>query len=435
MEIRLEKIESFNCSNCDNYKEIQHSLQFFQNISNEITDKKPLIKLLDKIIASSKVMVNAEACTLYLFDNNDKRLYFHTVSGPKNVKIGKQSVAMGEGIAGWVGKNKKPLKIDDCYSDSRFNQDFDKKSGFITKNMLCVPMMKKNQLIGVIQLMNKIGEETFSEVDVNFANMLASQCAVAIENARLVEIEIKDEILKQELQTARNIQQNIIPKNLPSYNDLEISVKLIPAKEIGGDYYNVIKISENKTLIFVADVAGKSISAALIVSSIFSFFQTYLVLNNDSFNLVDFVGSLNKFLIKATTVDKFATAWIGLYNHNAVEIEYINAGHNPTYLVRDEEIIELMEGGMLLGSIDLPYKSETHKLKKNDKIIFYTDGVTEAMNLKNEEYGEEEFQKVIRKNKKADSVQLVIEVINEIKKFTGSAEQSDDITCGVIRVL
>jgi len=435
MEPRLDNNESLNCNKCDNYKEIQNSLQFFQNISNEITDKKPLNKLLDKIISSSKVMVNAEACTLYLFDNSDKRLYFNTVSGPKDVKIEKQSVAMGEGIAGWVGKNKKPLKIDDCYSDSRFNQDFDKRSGFKTKNMLCVPMMKKKQLIGVIQLMNKIGQNTFSEVDVNFANMLASQCAVAIENARLVEIEIRDEILKQELQTARNIQQNIIPKNLPSFSDLEMSVKLIPAKEIGGDYYNVIKISENKTLIFVADVAGKSISAALIVSSIFSFIQTYLVLNSDLFNLVDFVGSLNKFLIKATTVDKFATAWIGLYNHDVAEIEYVNSGHNPTYLLRGLEIIELAEGGMLLGSIDLPYKSEKHRLKKDDKIVFYTDGVTEAMNIKNEEYGEEEFQKVIRKNKKADSVKFVSEVISEIKQFTGSAEQSDDITCGVIRVL
>ena len=268
----------------------------------------------------------------------------------------------------------------------------------------------------------------------NFLKALASQCAIAIENARLVEIEIKNEQLKYELETARNIQQNILPSNLPEYEDIDINVELIPAKEVGGDYYNVLKINKTNTLIFIADVTGKSISAALIVSTIYSFIQTYLIINSNNFNLINFVDSLNRFLINATTADKFATAWFGLYDHENKTIESISAGHNPTYLISNDSVTELTEGGLFLGSLKLPYNSQKIQLNKDDKIVFYTDGITEAMNEKDEEYGDETFKELISCNKEKTSQDVLKEIIHDVNNFKGKAEQSDDITCGVFIV-
>lgn len=268
-------------------------------------------------------------------------------------------------------------------------------------------------------------------------NLLASECALAIENARLTEVEIKTEQLNYELKIAHQIQQKLLPSELPSFDNIDMSAKLIPAKEVGGDYYNVIKINDNQTLFFVADVSGKSVSAALIVSTIYSFIQTYLIISKEKFDLKDFVQSLNRFLITSTTQDKFATAWFGLFIHPEKKIISINAGHNPTYFFDSSisELIELNKGGLLLGSIDFTYDSETINLKSDDLIIFYTDGIPEAMNKSNIEYGEDRFKKLIVKYAGLPPDKLLDKIISSVSKFRGSAEQSDDVTLGIIKIL
>lgn len=137
-------------------------------------------------------------------------------------------------------RTKKILKIDDCYKDKRFNKDFDKTTGFKTRNMICAPMIRKKDLIGVIQVINKKEDRLFDQQDVDLFTVLASECALAIENARLAEVEIKTEQLNYELKIAHQIQQKLLPSKLPDFTDFDVSAELIPAKEVGGDYYNVI---------------------------------------------------------------------------------------------------------------------------------------------------------------------------------------------------
>lgn len=420
-----------------NYSDLIERLLFFNKVSQNILEKKPLPDLLNEIISSSKSLLNAEASSLLLYNNSEKHLYFHTVSGEKRKALTHKKIKIGEGIAGWVAHHKKEINIDDCYSDPRFNKDFDIATGFRTRNMLCAPMIRKNELVGVIQVINKKNNRLFNQQDIDLFNLLASECALAIENARLTEVEIKTEQLNYELKIAHQIQQKLLPSELPSFDNIDISAKLIPAKEVGGDYYNVIKINDNQTLLFVADVSGKSVSAALIVSTIYSFIQTYLIISKEKFDLKDFVQSLNRFLITSTTQDKFATAWFGLLIHPEKKIISINAGHNPTYFFDSSisELIELNKGGLLLGSIDFTYDSETINLKSDDLIIFYTDGIPEAMNKSNIEYGEDRFKKLIVKYAGLPPDKLLDKIISSVSKFRGSAEQSDDVTLGIIKIL
>jgi len=425
--IELDKFE---------YIALLKRLKFFQTVSRDISTRKPLYLLLDEIISSSSKLLNAEAASLLLYNKVENVLHFHTLSGNKSGTLKSKALKMGDGIGGWVAEKRNPIIINDCYNDPRFNKSFDLSTGFHTRNMICVSMINKDELIGVIQVINKRNNELFSKEDLQLFETLAAQCAVAIENARLIDIEIKAEQTKHEMETAWKIQQRFLPEKLPLVKDIEMSIKLKPAREIGGDYFNVIKIDEDNTLFFIADVSGKSVPAALIVSTLFSFLQFYFIVRKESIDAKNFVELFNKFLVTSTTPDKFVTAWFGFYNQSDKSLISISAGHNPTYLLKhdSESFIKLSEGGLILGSIDLPYSYEMIKMNSGDSIIFYTDGIPEAMNVNEEEFGEKRFEELLLSNRHLSSNELSIIIFDELKKYRGEAEQSDDITLGILRI-
>lgn len=410
-------------------------LNFLHNVSQKISEKKSLGKLLDEIMISSTEVMNAETSSFLLFDEQDGKLHFHVLEGKSEDIIKQFPVEIGKGIAGWVAEQKKPLLIEDCYADPRFNPEYDKKSNFITKSMICVPLLRKDKLLGVLSVINKKDEEVFRNSDLEILQTLAAQCAIAIENTKLIQIQIENETIERELKTARSIQQKILPDKLPKYDDLQIAAIVDPAMQVGGDYYDVIKLNENQSLFIITDVSGKSISAALIVSTIYSSLYTYKALHEKDFVLKDFVKSLNKVLVHSTTSDKFATAWIALYNHNKNTLESINAGHNPPYLLRkhDDQLLTLNEGGTFLGIMDLPFDAEIIELHPGDLLIAFTDGVTEAWNNNEEEYGEKRLENLILQNRNKPSQEILTTIINDVKKHVGRANQSDDITCIVLK--
>jgi phosphoserine phosphatase RsbU/P len=412
-------------------------MNFLHAISQQISEKKPLPKLLNDIMESSKLVMNAEASSLLLYDVNDKKLHFQVATGEKGRLIKKFSIDLGIGIAGWVAQHKKSVLIEDCYNDARFCSLYDKKSNFITKSMICVPLIRKNKLLGVIEVINKKDGDIFDERDLTIFETLASYCAIAIENAQLIEIQVEKEALERELETARTIQQKLLPSDLPQFNDIQVAAKLVPAKQVGGDYYNILKINENESLFLVADVAGKGIPAALIVSTICSCLQTYLKLNQQSFDLMTFVFSLNKVLIESTTHDKFVSCWFGLFNHSKGELKSINAGHNPTYIFKKGKDIpkQLETGGLFLGIFDQVYEMENIQLEPGDVVVFYTDGVTEAWNKKEQDYEERRLIDVVNKQIEKSAVEILTSIENDVKKHVGKAQQSDDFTCAVVKIL
>lgn len=422
----IRKLETFN-----------QELQFLHQISQQISEKKPLSQLLHEIMESSKLLVKAEASSLLLFDEKDKKLHFYVATGEKGELLETFSMELGTGIAGWVAENKKPLIIDDCYKDARFNPEFDKKSKFRTKSMICVPLVRKDKLLGVIEVINKQGEEKFDSEDLFLFETLASQCAIAIENHFLTKKQIEIEALERELEIARSIQQNLLPRTIPSFDDVDVAPLFIPARQVGGDYYNIIRINEDQTLFFVADVSGKSVSAALIVSIIDACLHSYLKLNEQSFNLIELVKTMNLILIETTTPTKFATSWFGLYNHSTAELHSVNAGHNPPYLFfgGQNEIQPLHSGGIFLGGVDGEYQLEIVSLKKNDILVYYTDGITEAWNLKEEDYGEERLLQTIKQHKTRSARDILTAIKQDIHHHVGTAQQSDDIACVVLKKL
>lgn len=411
-------------------------MKYLNKITQSISEIKPLDILLSEIMESCKILMNAEASSLLIYNEEENILFFEVATGEKGSEVKKITSKMGEGIAGWVAEKRESLLIDDCYKDPRFNPEYDKMTNFITRSMICVPMIHKEKLVGVIQVLNKKNEELFTERDLIIFKILASQCAVAIVNASLIKVQIQQEALNRELKTASDIQQNLLPEKLPEFNDLDVAAVVIPAKEVGGDYYNVIKISEFKTLFFIADVTGKSISAALIVSTIYSTVITYLDQNKNSFDLKDFVNCLNRILIESTTDDKFVTAWFGLYDHTDKSLESINAGHNATFIIgENENITELLIGGIFLGLLEFKFESQKTILNVNDIVFYFTDGINEAMNKDLNMYGDKRLISALKENYTKDSGELIDNILKDLYAFVNGAEQSDDITCVVIKIL
>ncbi len=410
-------------------------LKYLYFVSQKISEKKPLSELLQEIMESSKKLMNAEASSLLLYDEKENKLDFHVTTGAKGELIKQYSVCLGEGISGWVAEHRESLLIDDCYKDSRFNSAFDKKSDFRTRSMICVPLLRQDTLLGVMQVINKKEGGVFSKEDLVLFETLASQCAIAIMNHYLTVKQIETESLEHELKIAREIQQNLLPESLPPYTDIDIAHIIIPAKQVGGDYFNIIKLNDNYSLFLVADVSGKSVSAALIVSTIDASLNCYLKSHRESFELLSFVNTLNKVLIETTTITKFATCWLGLYDHEKSEMVSINAGHNPPYFYcsRNSELTTFDKGGVFLGAVDMPYETELVNFNKDDLIVVFTDGVTEAWNKDEEDFGEDRLIDIIQKNSKMTAIDMLEKIQEAIKEYVGDAPQNDDITCIVIK--
>lgn len=414
---------------------INRNLHFLHQISQKISEKKPLSRLMTDIMENSKVLMNAEASSLLLYDPGDDKLHFMVATGEKGNVIKQFSVEMGQGIAGWTAAHRKASLVDDCYQDSRFNPAFDRESSFTTRSMICVPLIRNEKLLGVMQVINKKGGGVFDADDLSLFEILASQCAIAIENHDLIQRQIETETLEHELEIARDIQMHLLPKSLPSYEDLEMASKLIPAKKVGGDYYNVFRVDEQRTLLFLADVSGKSISAALIVSIIDSCLHSYLKMAGKRFDLMELVGILNRVLLESTTSNKFATGWFGLYNHRTAELTSVNAGHNPPCLFRnnDTTVQTLEKGGVFLGAVDTGYESENLTLASNDILVYYTDGITEAWNENNDDYGEDRLIKTILQAKGHSAFDILRSIENDVQSHVGNAVQSDDMACIVLK--
>ena len=410
-------------------------MDFMHEIARRILTIKTLPELLNDIMESSKMLMHAEASSLLLYDEEDAQLHFLVARGDKGQMVKQYSVDVGSGIAGWVAEQRESLVVPDCYADSRFNPEYDQMTNFRTRSMICVPMLRDDRLLGVLQVLNKENEEVFDARDLKIFETLASQCAVAIENAKLLEVQVAAEALDRELQTARTIQQRLLPASLPDFEDIRVAAKLIPARQVGGDYYNVHRLNENQTLLMTADVTGKGIPAAMIVSTVYSCVHSYIT--QDPFRLEELVIGLNDVLLDSTTNDKFVTCWLGLYDHAERRLQSINAGHNPPYLFRngEQKPSELRVGGMFLGCFEMPYESEVIQMQTDDVLVFYSDGVTEALNHNSEEYEDHRLIGTVAGVRDAHAGDILRTIEEDVQHHVDGAQQSDDFTCAVMKVL
>ena len=298
---------------------------------------------------------------------------------------------------------------------------------------LIVPMQIKGETKGLILLGSRRTSQLYSQSDVEYISSVGSLASISIENSRLFKEALEKQRLEKDLELARTIQKNLLPATLPKLINYEISAFNQSARQVGGDYYDVIKLNEKRTLVAIGDVSGKGVQAALLMANLQAFLKSIVKQNialDEASNLINDLVSEN------TIMGSFITFFWGILDDDTKELIYVNAGHNPPLLVRGGKIQKLKKGGMILGVIatTLPYESEKIELMSGDFIVLFTDGISEAMNLNEEEYSDKRLEELLIKTADRNAEDILNSIVSEVKKFTSGAMQSDDITCLVIKV-
>ena len=299
---------------------------------------------------------------------------------------------------------------------------------------LIIPMQNQEETRGVLIVGEKISQHPYQNDEVEFLSTLCNQAMISIENARLFEETLEKERIEEELSIAREIQQRLLPNQCPNTDQISICGMNIPSRQVGGDYFDCIKIDEDHLVVAIADVSGKGIPASLLMSSLQAGLHNLIDLNLD---LSTLVAKLNNFIHANTSVDKFITFFIGLFDFGDGTFTYVNAGHNPPLLLHaDGSLQQLDVGGLLLGMMpNAVYEYQTITMIKEDVILLFTDGVTEAKSVNDEDFEDEKLVRLLLESFRLPIEELLKTISDEIDLFTKDAPQSDDITMMGIRWL
>ncbi|HUN66682.1 MAG TPA: SpoIIE family protein phosphatase [Bacteroidota bacterium] len=388
-----------------------------------------LDKLLVIILETALRTVDSERGTVYLLDEAKGELWSRVLIGSEIVKI---ELPLGKGIAGYVAATGDTLNIQDAYLDPRFNPDIDKRTGYRTNTILCVPMRDKDgRIIGVFQLLNK-RTGYFTREDESVIAGLSIHAALALENARLYEQEKKLFRMREEVRLAARIQLDLLPKKIPAVPGYDLAGRTIPAQMVGGDYFDFIPGGRNRWAVCLGDVTGKGLPAALLMANVQA---TLRGLTEMSGGASECVRRANTLLYRSTSDERFVTLFYGLLDPATHALTFTNAGQDHPFLVSGKKKIRrLRTGGTVLGIIDqFPFEEETVSLARGDVLVIYSDGFSEAMNEQEEQFGEERLAKVIEGNKRLSAEKIIDHIVAETRRFTGAAPQSDDMTIVVVK--
>jgi sigma-B regulation protein RsbU (phosphoserine phosphatase) len=323
------------------------------------------------------------------------------------------------------------LKIDNPVKNEKIETSFPELA--LMDIDLIVPMQLQGKTKGLILLGKRINNQVYSEADIEFIYSVGSLAIISLENKRLFLEALEKQKLEEELDIARDIQRNLLPQNIPQYENFDIAALNVSSKQVGGDYYDVIPLDKDKFYLAIADVSGKGVPASLMMANIQAFLQ---VICRQEIHLDEATGLINDLVTSNTTEGRFITFFWGRIDAKANTFTYVNAGHNPPLLVRNDKIKKLSDGGMLLGIMKTmyPYQSQEIKLQKDDVLLMFTDGISEAMNIKSEEFSDEKLEDLVLSVCGKSAEQIMNSITKEVQDFTAGNVQSDDITMIVLKV-
>ena len=335
--------------------------------------------------------------------------------------------SLGE-LVGKLGSGDHPLLVDEVLASGRVKLGEEQKEWFAeSRAAVILPLVAGSGTAGYLLLGVKRNGEDYAPEELDLLRNLAAQIALVAENLDLLEEKLEKQKLEEQLLVARQIQEGLLPGELPHTPGLELAARIKFCLDVAGDYYDVIPLKNGNTLIAIGDVAGKGVGAALLMSNLQASLRT---VKDVGISLTEVVRRINALIFENTPTDLFITLFVAVVNPRRGEITYVNAGHNFPVLARADGRVERLDtGGLLLGVLSsCDYEEETVPFARGDTLLMFTDGVSEAMTPNDEEFGEERIACMTSSNAGASLKKLLEKIEREVEIFTGVDTFSDDFT-------
>jgi serine phosphatase RsbU (regulator of sigma subunit) len=403
------------------------------DVATALSQTLDLEALINKIIEKISEILQTERSSLFLLDHEADELWSKVAQGAEVSEI---RFPTSTGLAGYVASTGEVLNIADAYKDPRFNPSIDQITGYRTKSVICAPVINRDgKIIGITQAVNK-KEGVFDKEDEDLLMALSSQIAVAIENAWLFQENLEKQRMEEELAIARDLQTSMLPAACPNLKGFEIAALSIPAREVGGDFFDFIEMGDDKMGFVIADVTGNSVSGALVMSASRSVFR---MLSEQELTVSASMSHANRRLKQDVKSGMFVALLYAVINSQEQILTLCNAGQTQPVLMSAKTgaatLVETMGDTFPLGIFDeVNYEENRLQLVPADKVVFYTDGIVEAMNEKEEMFGFDRLVAVVQGARSMSANALLNEIMNRVNAFVGGAAQHDDLTVIVVSV-
>lgn len=406
-------------------------LALLYGLSQAFNSSLDLDEVLNRVMDEVIVATHAERGFVMLSEAGD-RLNFRAARGIEQTTIETPQFQISRSVVEKVYQEGEPILTSDAQADERFNM---RQSVVILglRSILCVPLKIKQATIGVIYVDNRIQAGLFSYSDLELLNAIAATAAIAIENARLYQLAVEKGRLERELQMARQVQTNLLPRQTPQIPGWDFAALWLPARQVAGDYYDFIQLAPTSLGLVVADVTDKGMPAALFMALVRTLVRASV---DRAASPQEAITQANHLICADASNGMFVTLFFGALDlHNGV-LTYVNAGHNPPYHFcrATGELRRLLRSGMALGvDAEAPYDQQEVRLDPGDVVFLYTDGIPDALNAANQEFGLQRIEDLLLRYAQAGAMALLNQMENAIEAFIGSTASFDDITIVAVR--
>lgn len=390
-----------------------------------------LEELLPVLLDLVRDITDAEASSILLYDPEREVLSFAAVKdevlGEKAEELlhGSVELRLGEGIAGWVAQSKKAINIKDAQNDPRFSKEADRKTGFVTRNLLCFPLLYGEEVLGVINVLNSKVKPYFDSEDQDILESFADLAAVAIIRSRLLESRLQQQKLEIQLEAASKIQAMFWPKLPEMQGGSRAWAVSRPAAMVGGDLYDFIPAPGGQWLVYVADVSDKGLPAALIMAALSARIRSEALVHREVGELLE---AVNRAMYDIMSEEGFfATILFGKYEPITGRLQYVVGGHFPPVWIKGKEIQQVppLKGISLGLTPNVEYEAREILLSPGDSVLFLTDGVTEAENERNDLFGYGALRDYLARSEGPPWGKGLLDAVDA---WRGAAEANDDLT-------
>ena len=408
-------------------------LELLYRLSQAFNSSLDLDQVLERVIDEVIATTRAERGFIML-RAADGQLAFRAARGIDRKTIEEPKFEISRSIVEGVALDARPVVTSDALHDAQY-QRRESVMNLRLRSILCVPLLHKGTVLGVIYVDNRLQVGIFTEKDLDLLNAIGASAAIAIENARLYQVAVEKGRLERELQVARSVQTSLLPSTTPQIEGWEFAAWWEPARQVAGDFYDFIPAGDGQLGLVIADVSDKGMPAALFMALSRSTVRASVTA---AATPTDGINRANRLLCADATDGMFVTLFYAQLDPVTGGLLYVNAGHNPPlhYNAKTDETDLLTRTGMPLGVDDLSdYGQRSVQLASGDLILLYTDGVTDARDARGEEFGLKRLRELVFEHRRATAANVVAALTTALRDFTAAAEPFDDITVVAVKRL